>query len=169
MGVWNGWIVPLVRYHDDQRDWAHKCPMVEFAMNSNVSSTTGFTPFELNHGYMPRVLRTEMSWGHTKTLQGHLKQSEAANDDGWWQGSTRTWLKLWCFTTRHSLVLNLDGQRFQRVQRGQSMLISDWGTYRKFWTYKYQEGITGRVKGNGHRFGNKSIETKIEQGGCDAK
>ena len=29
---------------DDQKDWAHKCPMVEFAMNSNVSSTTGFAP-----------------------------------------------------------------------------------------------------------------------------
>jgi hypothetical protein len=39
----------------DQQDWAHKCPMVEFALNSNVSSTTGFTPFELNNGYMPRI------------------------------------------------------------------------------------------------------------------
>ena len=27
---------------DDQKDWVHKGPMVEFAMNSNVSSTTGF-------------------------------------------------------------------------------------------------------------------------------
>ena len=39
--------------HDDQKDWAHKCPMVEFTMNSNVSSMTGFAPFELNQGYMP--------------------------------------------------------------------------------------------------------------------
>ena len=29
--------------------------MVEFAMNSNVSSMTGFAPFELNQGYMPRM------------------------------------------------------------------------------------------------------------------
>jgi hypothetical protein len=29
--------------------------MVELALNSNVSVTAGFTPFELNHGYMPRI------------------------------------------------------------------------------------------------------------------
>jgi hypothetical protein len=38
---------------DDQKDWAAKCPMVELALNSNVSATTGFAPFELNHSYMP--------------------------------------------------------------------------------------------------------------------
>jgi hypothetical protein len=39
----------------DQQDWAQKCPMVEFALNSNISSTTGFMPFEWNSGYMPRI------------------------------------------------------------------------------------------------------------------
>jgi hypothetical protein len=29
--------------------------MVEFALNSSVSATTGFAPFELNHGYMPII------------------------------------------------------------------------------------------------------------------
>ena len=29
--------------------------MVEFALNSNVSSTTGFAPFELNCGYIPQL------------------------------------------------------------------------------------------------------------------
>jgi Integrase zinc binding domain len=38
---------------DDQKDWELKSPMVELAVNSNVSATTGFAPFELNHGYMP--------------------------------------------------------------------------------------------------------------------
>ena len=33
----------------------NECPMVEFAMNSNVSSTTGFAPFELSQGYMPQM------------------------------------------------------------------------------------------------------------------
>ena len=41
--------------HDDQRDWAAKCPMVEFALNSNVSATTGFALFELNQRYMPQI------------------------------------------------------------------------------------------------------------------
>jgi hypothetical protein len=40
---------------NDQNDWAAKCPMVKLALNSNVSATTGFTLFELNHGYMPRI------------------------------------------------------------------------------------------------------------------
>ena len=26
--------------------------MVEFAINSSINATTGYTPFELNHGYM---------------------------------------------------------------------------------------------------------------------
>ena len=34
--------------NDDQKNWADKCPMVEFVLNSNVSATTGFTLFELN-------------------------------------------------------------------------------------------------------------------------
>ena len=29
--------------------------MVEFAINSSVNTTTGYAPFELNHGYMPRL------------------------------------------------------------------------------------------------------------------
>ena len=29
--------------------------MVEFALNSSVSATTGFAPFELNQEYMPQI------------------------------------------------------------------------------------------------------------------
>ena len=36
-------------------DWAAKCSMVEFVLNSSVSTTTGFTPFEQNQGYMPQI------------------------------------------------------------------------------------------------------------------
>ena len=39
---------------NDQRDWSDKCLMVEFALNSSVNATTGYTPFELNYRYMPR-------------------------------------------------------------------------------------------------------------------
>ena len=41
--------------HDDQRNWAAKCPMVEFMLNSNISATTGFAPFKLNQGYRPQI------------------------------------------------------------------------------------------------------------------
>ena len=37
----------------DQKDWAEKVPMVEFAINSSMSSSTGFAPFELTYRYMP--------------------------------------------------------------------------------------------------------------------
>ena len=39
---------------NDQKDWSSKCPLVEFAINSSVNTTTGYAPFELNYGYMPR-------------------------------------------------------------------------------------------------------------------
>ena len=29
--------------------------MVEFSINSSVNATTGYAPFELNYGYMPRL------------------------------------------------------------------------------------------------------------------
>ena len=41
--------------NDDQKNWADKCPMVEFVLNSSVSATTGFPPFELNQGSMPQI------------------------------------------------------------------------------------------------------------------
>ena len=34
----------------DQKDWVVKLPAVEFAINSAWSSTTGFSPFQLNYG-----------------------------------------------------------------------------------------------------------------------
>jgi hypothetical protein len=40
---------------DNQKDWAAECPMVELALNSNVSATIGLAPFELNDSYMPRI------------------------------------------------------------------------------------------------------------------
>ena len=49
-----GQILRLI-INDDQKNWADKCPMVEFALNSSVSTTMGFAPFELNQGYMPQL------------------------------------------------------------------------------------------------------------------
>jgi len=39
----------------DQRDWSEKLPMVEFTLNSAISSLSGFAPFELNYGYTPSL------------------------------------------------------------------------------------------------------------------
>lgn len=40
----------------DQRDWVSKIPLVEFAINSSINSSTGFAPFELTYGFMPRFI-----------------------------------------------------------------------------------------------------------------
>lgn len=42
----------------DQRDWVTRCPMVEFAINTSVSATTGHPPFAVNYGYSPHMIRT---------------------------------------------------------------------------------------------------------------
>jgi hypothetical protein len=39
----------------DQRDWSEKIPLVKFALNSAISTSSGFAPFELNHGYVPSI------------------------------------------------------------------------------------------------------------------
>ena len=39
----------------DQRDWSDKMPMVEFALNSAISSSLGFAPFKLNYRYSPTI------------------------------------------------------------------------------------------------------------------
>ena len=84
--------------HDDQKDWAAKCPMVEFALNSNVSATTGFAPFELNQGYLPQItmpmsfdtkfkgvkqFTLQVKWdlmaAHDMTIANHIQQIFHAN------------------------------------------------------------------------------------------
>ena len=151
----------------------HSKPQTPNPKPRSIPLCTAFLLFYFCFQYCFQLLKTETSRGRTKTLQGNPKLSGTAEDDRRWQGSTRTQLKLWCFATRCSLVLNLDGWGFRRVwkvrmrrmgvQRGQSMSISDWGTYKKSSTYKYRKEHS-RVKGNGHGFRHRSIETKIEQG-----
>jgi hypothetical protein len=39
----------------DQQDWMEKVPMVEFALNSAISNSSGFAPFELTYRYHPSM------------------------------------------------------------------------------------------------------------------
>ena len=39
----------------ERNDWARLLPMAEFAYNNPKNASTGFTSFELNYGYHPRV------------------------------------------------------------------------------------------------------------------
>jgi hypothetical protein len=42
--------------HPNQRDWVTKLPAIEFAINSARSASTGYAPFFLNFGRMPRTM-----------------------------------------------------------------------------------------------------------------
>ena len=50
-----GQILPLT-VNADQKNWVEKCPMLEFAINSSISESIGFAPFELDGGYMPSMI-----------------------------------------------------------------------------------------------------------------
>ena len=39
----------------DQNDWVPQIPLTEFALNSSINNLSGFAPFKLNYGYMPRL------------------------------------------------------------------------------------------------------------------
>ena len=41
---------------DYQTNWLDQLLLVEFAMNSAISSSTDHAPFELNYGWMPRLI-----------------------------------------------------------------------------------------------------------------
>ena len=112
-----------------------------------------------HHAPTGACVKNRSSWRRTETLQGNLRPSGAADDDSQWQGSMRTWLKLWCFTTRCSLVLNLGGWRFGwdrgGFRRDNLCRFQTEETYMKFWVYKYRREHI-RVIGNGHRVGNNN-------------
>lgn len=62
----------------DQSDWVSKLPLVEFALNSSVSKSTGFAPFELVQGTMPRMIQ---AIGPPRALPGVQQFAEKAVDN----------------------------------------------------------------------------------------
>src|SRR6266705_249929 len=40
----------------DQKDWAAKLSMAEFAINASTNALTGYAPFKLVYGFMPRMM-----------------------------------------------------------------------------------------------------------------
>ncbi|CAG7850966.1 SubName: Full=Related to TY3B-TY3B protein {ECO:0000313/EMBL:CCA76064.1} [Serendipita indica DSM 11827] len=59
-----------------QKDWVSKLPSIEFAMNSARSAATGYAPFFLNSGQMPRP----MIWTAESDYPGVQKHAEAIRD-----------------------------------------------------------------------------------------
>jgi transposase InsO family protein len=40
----------------NQKDWVAFLALVEFALNSTINRATGMAPFEVNYGFMPRMM-----------------------------------------------------------------------------------------------------------------
>ncbi|KAJ3876672.1 hypothetical protein F5051DRAFT_331442, partial [Lentinula edodes] len=82
-----------------QKDWVSKLPAIEFAINCARSESTGFAPFLLNNGRMPRAMvwnsdlsneypsvkvfarlrRLAIMAAHDSILEARVKQTRAAN------------------------------------------------------------------------------------------
>ncbi|KXN92879.1 hypothetical protein AN958_07172 [Leucoagaricus sp. SymC.cos] len=60
----------------DQRNWVEKVPLTEFVINSSISTSTGYAPFELNGGYMPSMIKEVRS--DNSPPQGIKKFADAA-------------------------------------------------------------------------------------------
>ncbi|KIY65091.1 hypothetical protein CYLTODRAFT_357394, partial [Cylindrobasidium torrendii FP15055 ss-10] len=83
----------------NQKDWVSKLPGIEFAINLARSETTGYSPFFLNSGRMPRSLiwndakknefpgvrvfaqklKSAIITAHDNVLEARVKQTRDAN------------------------------------------------------------------------------------------
>ena len=61
----------------DQKDWVTKLPAIEFAINSARSSTTGFSPFQLNYGRnpSPMIWRGQEEFPGVRKFAGKMKMA----------------------------------------------------------------------------------------------
>lgn len=83
--------------HGNQKDWASKLPLIEFAMNSASSERTGYAPFEILNGRRPapilingdssypgvksfaRNIATALSDAHDASIDSRTRQTFSAN------------------------------------------------------------------------------------------
>ena len=81
----------------NQHDWASKIPAIEFALNTARSETTGFAPFFLNYGRLPRSMiwnsdseypgvrifaqrmKDAIMRAHNAIISARVKQTQVAN------------------------------------------------------------------------------------------
>ena len=67
--------------HPNQKDWVMKLPTIEFAINLARSASTGYAPFFLNFGRMPRsMLWNSASHDEFPSIQDFALQKKLAHD-----------------------------------------------------------------------------------------
>src|SRR6266705_868340 len=81
----------------DQKDWATKLSMAEFAINVSTNTSTGYAPFELVYSFMPRMMmeippldypgvvdfankaKENLQRAHDAIIHNHIQQTIQAN------------------------------------------------------------------------------------------
>src|SRR6266571_5251716 len=81
----------------NQKDWAAKLLMAEFTINVSTNASTGYTPFELVYGFMPRMMmeippsdypgvvdfankvKENLQRAHNMIIHNHIQQTIQAN------------------------------------------------------------------------------------------
>ncbi len=63
----------------EQNDWARLLPMAEFAYNNAKNTSTGYTPFELNCSFHPRVSYEENVDPRSKSKAADKIAAESRN------------------------------------------------------------------------------------------
>src|SRR6266481_4413398 len=98
----------LVR--NDQKDWENQCPIIEFALNSSISSSMGYAPFELNYGSIPQLgqqLGTDTKFASVKQfaqqVQLNLMMVHHTNHHRW-PGKSHSPGDLVCLSTKNLLL-----------------------------------------------------------------
>ncbi|KXN92647.1 hypothetical protein AN958_00895 [Leucoagaricus sp. SymC.cos] len=84
----------------DQKNWVEKVPLTEFVINSSISVSTGYAPFELNGGCMSSMIREVR--GDNSPPQGIKKFAKVA---------------LMNMTAAHDVIIKLGVLQTQQVNK----------------------------------------------------
>ena len=144
--------------------WTFICSIIQTALIQNFIGTEVWDKSSSQDDFQRASVKNRSSQGCTETLLGNPKLSRAANNVGQWQGLMRMWLKLWCFATRHSLVLLWDETGAESIPRwwmfGEDLasayvLCHQMPTVLKFWerVRRFGRWVQGTINVN-FRLGN---------------
>jgi hypothetical protein len=102
--------------NDYQDNWVKQLPMVEFAMNSAVNSSTGYAPFEANYGWLPRLIQGIDNESPHEGINQFIENIKDILD--------RTHDKLVTQRVRQAAQANKRRREGQRFQAGDQVLLS---------------------------------------------
>ena len=101
---------------DYQTNWVDQLPLVEFAMNSAISSSTGYAPFKSNYRWLPRLMQ---GFGIEPPHEGVAQVTENIKDI-----LNRTYDKLLVQREKQTIQANKRRCEGQNFQVGDKVLLS---------------------------------------------